>query len=557
MICASLCGGYAQSLNNRVLVVYNTAQANSFSVADYYRVQRAIPAGRLCPVNFGATEEISETAWSATIRPAIRACLDVAGRSNILYVVLSYGTPFRLVRAGVKVAAVDSYVADVWDAYSSTAFPDVPSGSHRYFDDAQSLGSAYAPFLTFASFRAQPRSTLIYSVWRLDGATPAIATGLVDKAIAAENTGWNGNAYIDRRFGPLLENNDAYDLYYFTGEIDLWQAGRLAARAGINVISDLNDAEFGVGTAPNAKFYSGWYSGNTDNDAFTWNPGAIGWHLDSASALNPRQGANWSANALLRGITVTSGSVAEPYLEGLAHPDVVLRHLLHGGNVGDAFLRGTAWLKWMILNIGDPLYRPLPNGVAPFNSPPLYEDVLEFRPQFVITGGAATVNVRLKDAAPPAGLTFNTQYNTPAQVTGPATVTIPAGQRTASFTVNTKDFTLVSAPEIRLYQGSFVLRNTLISVPLLASVQTEKTFIGGAPVSAAVVLYDRAPSGGAVVALSSNHPSIQVPASVTVPFGSRVALFQITGSAVGAATPVTITASYKGANVTVDVTVTP
>jgi len=59
---------------------------------------------------------------------------------------------------------------------------------------------------------------------------------------------------------------------------------------------------------------------------------------------------------------VTSGAVGEPYLEGLPRPAGVYRNLLEGANVGDAFLRNTRWIKWMIVNIGDPLYRPFPAG---------------------------------------------------------------------------------------------------------------------------------------------------------------------------------------------------
>jgi hypothetical protein len=58
--------------------------------------------------------------------------------------------------------------------------------------------------------------------------------------------------------------------------------------------------------------------------------------------------------------------VAEPYLEGLAHPDQAFLYLFLGANAGDAVLRSTRWLKWMILNIGDPLYRPFPQGITAF-----------------------------------------------------------------------------------------------------------------------------------------------------------------------------------------------
>jgi hypothetical protein len=62
---------------------------------------------------------------------------------------------------------------------------------------------------------------------------------------------------------------------------------------------------------------------------------------------------------------VTSGAVDEPYLTGLPRPDGIFHDLLSGANVGDAFLRNTRFLKWMITNIGDPLYTPFAGGRGP------------------------------------------------------------------------------------------------------------------------------------------------------------------------------------------------
>ena len=148
------------------------------------------------------------------------------------------------------------------------------------------------------------------------------------------------------------------------------RAAQFARKAGLVVTEDSHEAEFGTPPAParcdDALLYAGWYSLNNYNDAFSWMPGAIGIHLDSASAANPRGGKNWSANAIKKGITVTAGAVGEPFLQGLPRPDGVILNLFEGANVGDAFLRNTLWLKWMIINIGDPLYRPFAIKHVPF-----------------------------------------------------------------------------------------------------------------------------------------------------------------------------------------------
>jgi uncharacterized protein (TIGR03790 family) len=150
----------------------------------------------------------------------------------------------------------------------------------------------------------------------------------------------------------------------------LHRAAQFARNAGFVVTEDSHEAEFGTPPAParcdDALLYAGWYSLNNYNDAFSWRPGAVGIHLDSASAANPRGGRNWSANAIVKGITVTAGAVEEPFLQGLPRPDGIFYNLLVGANVGDAFLRNTLWLKWMIINIGDPLYRPFAKKRVPF-----------------------------------------------------------------------------------------------------------------------------------------------------------------------------------------------
>jgi uncharacterized protein (TIGR03790 family) len=236
-----------------------------------------------------------------------------------------------------------------------------------YYAHAQAKAGLYPRFVALANYRARPEAKTIYSVWRLDGASPALAKGLVDKALTAEEQGATGQACFDRRFGDLAA---IADKGYGSGDWQLHRAAQFARQAEFVVIEDAHEAEFGTPPAParcdDALLYAGRYSLNNYNDAFSWRPGAIGIHLDSASAANPRGGRNWSANAIMKGITVTAGAVDEPFLQGLPRPDGIIRNLLDGANVGDAFLRNTLWLKWMIINIGDPLYRPFARKRVPF-----------------------------------------------------------------------------------------------------------------------------------------------------------------------------------------------
>jgi uncharacterized protein (TIGR03790 family) len=356
-------------LSDRVLVVFNRNVGGSRDVAKYYAKMRGIPEKNLCSIAPIDPGSVNWKEYLIQVQAPIRKCLKDVGPEKILYIVFSFQTPFRLdgpqpdKRSGNGGFALDQFVADIWNQYA----PDFPMdrSAQPYYAHAQSKANQYLPFVSLADYRAQPGAKTIYSVWRLDAADAKLAKGLVDKAIAAEKSGLKGLVCIDRRYAL----NTIEDKGYGGGDWDLHRAADFARQAGFKVIEDANDQEFGTPPAPmcpNAAMYAGWYSLNNYNDAFTWNTGAIGIHLDSLSAANPRTGTNWVANATKRGITVTTGAVGEPFLYGLVHPSGTFRDLFQGANVGDAFLRNTGLLKWEILYVGDPLYRPFPNGMPPF-----------------------------------------------------------------------------------------------------------------------------------------------------------------------------------------------
>ena len=351
----------AQPLSESVLVVFNKSFPDSRKVADYYVAKRHLPRANRCAINvFSSSPTGAESVpWAqldAVIRNPIKKCLKAVGKDKILYIVFAYGTPYRLdaVPAGSGVS-IDQYVADIWD--ESGGLRPTPN---PYFAKIASGLAIYPGFISLAEYRRSAGAKRIYSVWRLDAATAALARGLVDKALTGESNGLAGQVCIDRRFGKNIRAMP--DSRYVAADWDLFRAAEFFRDKGLPVTEDSTPAEFGTPPAParceHAIFYAGWYSLNHYNDVFSWEPGAIGVHLDSESAINPRSGNNWSANALKHGITVTSGALKEPYLPGLPHVDGIVHDLLAGANAGDAFLRNTETLKWMIINIGDPLYRP-------------------------------------------------------------------------------------------------------------------------------------------------------------------------------------------------------
>ena len=139
----------------------------------------------------------------------------------------------------------------------------------------------YPPFVSLSSYRAAEGAKRIYSVWRLDAPTAALAKGLVDKTIQAETSGLSGIGCFDRRVAIELQG----DAGYTAGDWDLARAASFTQQAGFTVIEDANTAEFGTAPAParcdGAVLYSGWYSLNNYPDAF--------------NGIRARSGSIWTA----------------------------------------------------------------------------------------------------------------------------------------------------------------------------------------------------------------------------------------------------------------------
>ena len=544
---------FADPLAANTMVVYVSNSPDSITVKNHYMAARSITNSCALTLPDITTARLSLNEYNTLIRNPIRNCLTSVGAANIYYIVLAYVRPYAI--DGPSYAyAVDSYLADIWDQYSTQNFYPVPAAPHRYFAPDQAQGNFHLPFTSLQAFRATPRATQIYSVWRLDGATKEIAMGLVDKATAAMNN-LTGAICIDRNRGDI---NFVADNRYGAGDWDLHRAGVIFGQSGFTITEDPIESEFGSGLAP-AKcpvdgspvaFFSGWYSYNNYNGVgvFNFTPGAIGLHLDSAAALDPRSGSNWTANALQNGVTVTAGAMMEPYLEGIPRPAGLAWNLLEGANVGDAFLRNTRWIKWTQLFIGDPLYRPFPStGLPAYNAigaqPSLYLSNRE-----VVGSVGATGTVTLASDAPTGGTTVSLSSTVPAVVSLPETVTVPAGERSVSFPISTTAVADTNLPFITATFGSTTLQNTLAVNPILAAVGlSASTVSAGASIVGGVQFNAAAPPGGASVALLSTDSSLAVvPATVTVPAGLARANFPISTSAVTSSKSLKIKATYAG-----------
>jgi hypothetical protein len=185
---------------------------------------------------------------------------------------------------------------------------------------------------------------------------------------------------------------------------------------------------------------------------------------------------------------------------------------------------------------------------------------LSLTPTSVIGGDVSTGTVILREPAPPGGAVVALSSSDASVVTIPANVTVAGGATSAQFPVSTTRVTSSTAVTISATFGgatkSAVL--TVTPAPLLSSVSLNPTSVrGGSSSTGTVNLGRSAPTGGAVITLSSSNPAVAtVPASVTVAAGTTSATFTVATSRVTASTTVTVSAAVDGVTRSEALTVT-
>jgi trimeric autotransporter adhesin len=174
---------------------------------------------------------------------------------------------------------------------------------------------------------------------------------------------------------------------------------------------------------------------------------------------------------------------------------------------------------------------------------------LSVAPSSVTSGQAATGTVTLASPAPASGVVVGLASNNPA-ATVPVSVTVPAGQTTATFPVST---TTVTTPATATITG--VSANTEAATltvnpapgaqPALISgfSISPATVSGGQSATGTVTLAQPAPSAGALVNLASSSSAATVPATVTIPAGQTTATVPVSTSTVSSSTTAVITAT--------------
>jgi cyclophilin family peptidyl-prolyl cis-trans isomerase len=174
----------------------------------------------------------------------------------------------------------------------------------------------------------------------------------------------------------------------------------------------------------------------------------------------------------------------------------------------------------------------------------------------ITEAGTATGTITLSQAAPAGGLLVYLSSSSTTDATVPASVTIAAGQTTATFTITgvqdttvdgTKSVTITATPASQDYAIGTANLSVIDATKTISVTIDKSSILETGSATGTITLSHAAPAGGLVVYLTSNDTTeATVLATVTIAAGQTTATFTITGvqdGSIDGSQSVTITAS--------------
>lgn len=278
--------------------------------------------------------------WEAPDPALVKTYLAaVATEKGLIGLVYAYGNEMN--PASYRDAAVDNELALLW--YGNYPLGNM-QGNPLHWKARQDPAPEGAVLPNDVAWPA------FYMTARIDGPTAADAKRMIDDAVAVEQTGLTGTVYLDA--GGKFES---YDIYFKK------LAALLTKETTLKVVLDEQKTLFAPNSCPDAALYVGWYSLCNYIPAFTWNKGAVGYHIASyeASDLRNPMTKEWCAKMIQHGVAATMGPVSEPYLTAFPFPEDFFSLLLTGKyTLAECYWRTQPCASWQMTLIGDPLYTP-------------------------------------------------------------------------------------------------------------------------------------------------------------------------------------------------------
>ena len=182
---------------------------------------------------------------------------------------------------------------------------------------------------------------------------------------------------------------------------------------------------------------------------------------------------------------------------------------------------------------------------------------LNINPSSVVGGNAATGTVVLNGYAGPSGTVVT--LSATAGATAPTTVTIPSGQSSASFTLNTSGVSTQVVTKVSAALAGMTQTANLTVTPAQFSLLslTPSSVSGGTSVTGQVSLNGNAGTKPVTISLTTSSPAAPVPSSVVIAAGQSSASFTIKTSVVASQKVATVTAKNGTVIKTATVTLNP
>ncbi len=370
---------------SQVAVIFNRAVPESEALADAYMKGRGIPSSQKIPLTLPVSEIIDRTTYERRLAEPLRAYLH--GMPHVRCLVTIYGVPLKIVDHGLtpfeaaqgqgimgEIATLErdgspKAQADLattrkrWTAMKRARDKNASVDSELMLVKREGVPTSFwVPNPLFiARRRSGPKGDRgdVLLVSRLDGPDPSVVRRIMADSLAVESLGLQGTAYFDARWAFSKKKGvKGYALYDRSIHRS---ARRLSALGFLPVVTDEAAGLFPPGSCPQAALYCGWYSLATYVDAFTWQRGAVGYHIASSemTTLKNPESRIWCLKMLQKGVAATIGPVGEPYVQSFPFPEVFFPLLAEGRfTLVECYAASLPVLSWKMVLVGDPLYRP-------------------------------------------------------------------------------------------------------------------------------------------------------------------------------------------------------
>jgi uncharacterized protein (TIGR03790 family) len=389
---------------NEILVIANGHIPASKNIAQYYCQKRNVPIENVLylPLGINLKDSISRDDYDRQLARPIRSELQTREEfSKIKCLVTTYGVPYKVGKRQ-PLAYMKNQLQKLRELadqekskleqlkQSSSTKSDQYKQTERILslyklqigritgDETNASVDSELSMLLFGDYElyrwqlnmlkgaAHGTGFKTLMVARLDGPSSTIAKGLIDKAIAAENTSLDGIAYFDSRGNTGKGTHGQFD----QSLRDLATVTKVKTK--LIVKEERTGNLFSPGDCPRTAIYCGWYSVEKYIDAFDFVDGAIGYHIASFEAVRLRDpnSTQWCPAMLMDGITATLGAVAEPYLHTIPLPKEFFLDLYNGSCLVEAYYHTKPFNSWQLILIGDPLYTPFKESIPPSSQVP-------------------------------------------------------------------------------------------------------------------------------------------------------------------------------------------